>query len=134
MAGIAQRDDGKPGGLGLRDAEVHGDGRDGLAKPDIAVDHRVVRRLHHDRGLLAGLHLALAEPLYVARNPDHAVAVVTGQVGADQPMGNARGFGAVAPGGGEDGGDVGLQRVDGNNGVGGGHYAGIYAIALAVER
>ena len=77
--------------------------------------------------------LAVPEPLDVAGDADDAVAVVAGEVGGDEVVCDAGGFGRLAAGGLEDRGHEGAEGVDGNIDCRGGHQAAP-AMARAVAR
>ena len=88
MAGIAQRDRGKPRRLRFRDANVDGLRRDDLAEAVAAVEHGDDRRIDQARDRLIGHCVARAHPVDIARHAQHAVAVVPGEIGFDQRGGD----------------------------------------------
>ena len=102
MAGIAQRDRGEPGRLRLRDADVDRLRRDRLAEAVVAVDDGEGGRVDDAGQSLIGRQLALERPVDIARHADDAVAVVAGEIGADERGGNAARLLLAAADAGED--------------------------------
>jgi len=92
MSGIAQRDRRKPRRLAFLDADPDRLRRHGLAIAEFAVDHRKRWRIDHDVDGLIGHHGTDLVPADIDRHPDHAVAVMAGEVGRGQIAGNAAGF------------------------------------------
>ena len=103
---MTQGDDGDPGRLGLRNAEIHCQRSDRLTEAIAAIDHGMHRRLDVDRQRLPGDDLVALQPKHVARHPDHAVAVMSGQVRANQVMPDPGSLRFIAPGGAKQCGDV----------------------------
>ena len=71
------------GGLGLLDGERHCLGVDVEAKAPMAVDHGRGRRFLHDGPCRAGHDVAGCDAVDISRDRDHAVGIVTGEVGID---------------------------------------------------
>ena len=92
MAGVAQRDRGKARLLAFLDADPHRLRRHRLAVAELAVDHRERRRIDHDLGDLVGNHRAHFLPADIDRYPDHAVAVMAGEIGGREIGRDAPGF------------------------------------------
>jgi hypothetical protein len=84
MAGIAQGHRRQSHRPAFVDADAHRLGRYGLAEAVSAVDHGEHRGIGHDLHGSIGEDGAVAFHLNIARHPDDAVAVMAGQVGADQ--------------------------------------------------
>jgi hypothetical protein len=109
VAGVAERDHRRAVLLRAFDAERGRLRRDRLAEAEAAVEHDEAAAIGDDLRPFAGRHVARLLPLHVARHPRDAVAVVAGEVGAEQVVGDAPGFGLVATVGAEDVGDEGLE-------------------------
>ena len=92
MPGIAQRNRGKARLLAFLDADLHRLRRHRLAVAELAVDHRERRRIDHDLGGLVRNHRARLLPADIDRNPDHAVAVMAGEIGGREIGRDAPGF------------------------------------------
>ena len=97
MPGVAQRDGRQPRLLALLDAGPHRERRHGLAIAELAIDHGERRRIDDDLGGLVGNDVARLLPADIDRNPDHAVAVMAGEIGRreigrDPPGFLGRGF------------------------------------------
>lgn len=97
MPGIAERDDRNATLRGLVDAEANGLRADRLAEAEVAVDHRHDVVLHDLRDRLIGHDLALAHAVHIARHANHTMAVVSGKVGLDKIVGDARAFSTEHP-------------------------------------
>ena len=111
MPGIAQRNRGKPVLPALFDSELDRLRRDRLAESIAAVDHGQRRRVDEDRDLLVRDHAPFGFHLHIARDTDHAVAVVAGEVGRDQIFGDAAPLLGRAAGFDEDLGDELLEHA-----------------------
>ena len=83
--------------LALLDAGPHCERRHGLAIAELAIDHGERRRIDDNLGGLVGNDVARLLPADIDRNPDHAVAVMAGEIGCreigrDPPGFLGRGF------------------------------------------
>ena len=92
MPGVAQRDRGKPRLLALLDADPHRERRHGLAIAELAIDHGERRRIDDNLGGLVGNDVARLLPADIDRHPDHAVAVMAGEIGCREIGRDAPGF------------------------------------------
>src|SRR5260221_436598 len=97
MAAIAQAHHRYAGLRGLGNAEPCRELADHLAESAIAVDDRERVAVEHDRRIGVGLEPALANPLEVLADAQHAVGVVADEIGIDEPLRHrARLFGMAA--------------------------------------
>ena len=71
---------------------LHGLRRHGLAVAELAVDHRQRRRIDNEVSRLVRNHGAHLLPADIDRHPDHAVAVMAGEVGGREVGRDAPGF------------------------------------------
>ena len=92
MAGIAQRDGGKARLLAFLDADPDRLRRHGLPVAELAIDHRQRRRIDDEFDGLVGNDGTHLLPPDIDRHPDHAVAVVSGEIGGRQVGRDAPGF------------------------------------------
>ena len=84
VAGVAQRHRREAVLQALLDADADGLRRHRLAEAILAIDDGDYRRVDHDLDRDVGHHRAVLLLDGVARHPDHAVAVMAGEVGADE--------------------------------------------------
>jgi hypothetical protein len=92
MPGIAQRHRGEARRLALLDTDPDRLRRDGLPVTELAVDHRQRGCIDHDIDSLVGHDRAHLLPPDIDRHPDHAVAVMAGEVGGGEIRRDALGF------------------------------------------
>jgi hypothetical protein len=88
MPAIAQSDNGHAPLPGFGHTQLSRLNADGLSKALFAIDYSQHRCLMDDAHPAVGLDHPSAQPVDVGRNPDHAVRVVTGQIGFDQVAGD----------------------------------------------
>ena len=82
----------RPDLLAFLDADPDRLRRDGLPVAELAVDHRQRRRIDHDFDGLVGNDRAHLLPSDIDRHPDHAVAVMPGEIGGREIGRDAPGF------------------------------------------
>ena len=84
VARVAQRHGGEPHGLAFGNPHFDRLRRDGLTEPVLAIDHGEYGRVDQHVHRLIGENQPFAFHLDITRHPHDAMAVVTGQIRADQ--------------------------------------------------
>ncbi len=92
MSGIAQRDRGQAGCFGLLDTDRDGLRRNGLAETIAPIEHSEGWRVDQRGDRLVRHDVATLDPSDIARHANDAVAVVSGEIGADKRPGDALAF------------------------------------------
>ena len=92
MRGIAERQHAGAEFLGSGDGSAHGVGGHALAVAAAGVDHQQGAGVEHRLGGLVGNEQAFVQQPDIGRQHADAVAVMAGEVGADEVVGDLGGF------------------------------------------